>query len=134
MGTVGPVAPLCDIEVTVKALVEFWLTTCSTNVSDHSHPSLSMLVCLEVDAMRTIFTAGALLALAACTPNPGTNATEGAIGGAAVGCGIGAAVTAPLLGVGCVPGAIIGAASGTGVGVASTTPPPPPPSTAYAYP
>ena len=47
--------------------------------------------------MRTALVVGSLLALAACTPNPGVNATEGAVGGAAVGCGIGAAVTAPLL-------------------------------------
>ena len=72
--------------------------------------------------MKTIATAGVLLFLAACTSNPGTNATEGAIGGAAIGCGIGAAVTAPLLGVGCVPGAIIGGAAGTGTRLASTTP------------
>ena len=72
--------------------------------------------------MKTIATAGVLLVLAACTSNPGTNATEGAIGGAAIGCGIGAAVTAPLLGVGCVPGAIIGGAAGTGTRLASTTP------------
>jgi len=66
-----------------------------------------------------------LLVLAGCTPNPGANLTEGGLGGAAVGCGIGAAATAPLLGIGCVPGAIIGGAVGGTAGVASTTPPPP---------
>src|SRR6266567_3464253 len=100
--------------------------------SNHPH-SVALNLGLEVDAMRTIITAGALLALAACTPDPGANATGGALGGAAVGCGIGAAVTAPLLGVGCVPGAIIGGAAGSGAGLASTPPPPSPPSTAYAY-
>ena len=71
------------------------------------------------------FAAGAaLLALAGCTPNPGVNMTEGGLGGAAVGCGIGAAATAPLLGIGCVPGAIIGGAAGGTAGLASTPPPP----------
>jgi hypothetical protein len=87
----------------------------------------------EGNQMRTMIVVGSLLALAACTPNPGVNATEGAVGGAAVGCGIGAAATAPLLGVGCIPGAIIGGAAGTGTGLASTTPPPAP-STAYVPP
>jgi hypothetical protein len=72
-----------------------------------------------------LFAAGAaLLALAGCTPNPGVNMTEGGLGGAAVGCGIGAAATAPLLGIGCVPGAIIGGAAGGTAGLASTPPPP----------
>jgi hypothetical protein len=75
-----------------------------------------------------------VLVLAACTPNPGTNLTEGGLGGAAVGCGIGAAVTAPLLGVGCVPGAIIGGAAGGTAGLASTPPPPPPPQYGLSYP
>ena len=74
-----------------------------------------------------------LLVLAGCTPNPGVNLTEGGLGGAAVGCGIGAAVTAPLLGIGCVPGAIIGGAAGGTAGLAST-PPPPPPQYASPYP
>jgi hypothetical protein len=74
----------------------------------------------------------ALLVLAGCTPNPGANLTEGGLGGAAVGCGIGAAVTAPLLGVGCVPGAIIGGAAGGTAGLAST--PPPPQYAAWPYP
>jgi len=51
---------------------------------------------------------------------------------AAIGCGIGAAVTAPLLGVGCVPGAIIGGAAGGTAGLAST--PPPAPQYASPYP
>ena len=76
----------------------------------------------------------AVLALAGCTSNPGTNVTEGGLGGAAVGCGIGAAVTAPLLGIGCVPGAIIGGAAGGTAGLASTPPPPPPPQYASPYP
>ena len=80
-----------------------------------------------------------LLVLAGCTPNPGVNVTEGGLGGAAVGCGIGAAATAPLLGIGCVPGAIIGGAVGGTTGLASTTPPPvvastPPPPPQYASP
>lgn len=76
--------------------------------------------------MKTISIAGgaALLALAGCTPNPGVNVTQGGLGGAAVGCGIGAAATAPLLGIGCVPGAIIGGAAGGTAGLASTVPPP----------
>src|SRR5919197_908292 len=122
MGTHDLVSPLCNIEVTVKISVGFLVNYLLMNVCDHSHPSLLTQSTWEVGAMRIMITAGALIALAACTSNPGTNATEGAVGGAAVGCGIGAAVTAPLLGVGCVPGAIIGAASGTGVGLASTTP------------
>src|SRR5215467_2705732 len=71
-----------------------------------------------------------LLVLAGCTPNPGVNMTEGGLGGAAVGCGIGAAATAPLLGIGCVPGAIIGGATGGTAGLAST---PPPPQYAWGY-
>jgi hypothetical protein len=78
---------------------------------------------------RIMITAAALLALAGCgTPNPVVNAEGGGLGGAAVGCGIGAAVTAPLLGIGCIPGAIIGGASGATLGAASTplyVPPPP---------
>jgi len=91
--------------------------------------------------MTISIAAGAgLLALARCTPNPGANLTEGGLGGAAVGCGIGAAATAPLLGIGCVPGAIIGGAVGGTAGLASTTPPPPvvastvPPPPQYASP
>ena len=73
--------------------------------------------------MRYIALACALLA-AGCTSNPAYNTGAGGIGGAAVGCGIGAAVTAPLLGVGCIPGAIIGGAAGATMGAASTYPPP----------
>src|SRR5437763_13138718 len=102
MGTHDLVSPLCNIEVTVKISVGFLVNYLLVNVCDHSHPSLLTQSTWEVDAMRIMITVGALVALAACTSNPGTNATEGAVGGAAVGCGIGAAVTAPLLGVGCV--------------------------------
>ena len=110
------------------------LIGCARHYSDHRHlVDLRLRRCgrftprgtpehMRENAMKIIATAGVLLVLAACTSNPGTNATEGAIGGAAVGCGIGAAVTAPLLGVGCVPGAIIGGAAGTGTRLASTTP------------
>jgi hypothetical protein len=74
--------------------------------------------------MKAFFASAAILALAACTTNPGLNSAEGAIGGAAVGCGIGAAVTAPLLGIGCIPGAIWGGVGGATLGAASTVPPP----------
>src|SRR6185312_6641145 len=78
--------------------------------------------------MKGLLFSALALACASCTPDPAANTTGGAVGGAAVGCGIGAAATAPLLGVGCVPGAIIGGATGGVAGAASTPPPP-----SYAY-
>ncbi len=80
--------------------------------------------------LRVVIAACAL-SLGGCTADPGYNTTAGGLGGAAAGCAIGAAVTAPLFGVGCVPGALIGGAAGAGTGLASTPPPPPP---AYTYP
>ncbi len=75
------------------------------------------------------------LSIGGCTADPGYNTTAGGLGGAAAGCAIGAAVTAPLFGVGCVPGALIGGAAGAGTGLASTPPPPPPPPASYySYP
>jgi hypothetical protein len=74
--------------------------------------------------MRKIILAlAAALSATACTPNPALNMTEGGLGGAMAGCAIGAAVTAPLLGIGCVPGALIGGSSGAAVGAATTPPP-----------
>ena len=72
--------------------------------------------------MNKIVVVGLLLLVSACTPNPGVNMMEGGVGGAAVGCGIGALVTLPLAGIGCVPGAIIGGAAGATTGVMSTQP------------
>jgi hypothetical protein len=64
--------------------------------------------------------------LAACSPNPAANTTEGGLGEAATGAAIGCVATIPI---GCAPGAAVGAAIGGGVGaaggLASTTPPPP---------
>jgi hypothetical protein len=74
--------------------------------------------------MKALIIAGALLSLAACTTNPGVNASEGAVGGAAMGCGIGALMTAPAFGVGCIPGAIAGGMMGGTAGLATTPPPP----------
>lgn len=76
--------------------------------------------------MRKILIAGAgaiaLAALAGCTTSPVVNTAGGGMAGAMMGCGIGAAVTAPFFGVGCIPGVMIGAAGGSAAGLASTQP------------
>ena len=86
--------------------------------------------------MKVIGAIAVLTGLAACTPNPAANTTEGGLGGAATGAAIGCVATIPI---GCVPGAAVGAAIGGGVGAAgglASTPTayPPPPPQAYAAP
>src|SRR6266567_8398444 len=92
---------------------------------------------MTIWTLRAVIAACAL-SIGGCTTDPGYNTTAGGLGGAAAGCAIGAAVTAPLFGVGCVPGALIGGAAGAGTGLASTPPPPPPPPppplSYYSYP
>src|SRR5208282_5322749 len=53
--------------------------------------------------------------LAACSPNPVANTTQGGLGGAATGAAIGCLATIPI---GCAPGAAVGAAVGGGVAAA----------------
>jgi hypothetical protein len=76
--------------------------------------------------------------LAACTTNPAERTMTGGLGGAAAGCGIGAAIAGiPTAGIGAAPGCAIGAAIGGGTGAMgglATTPPQPVPEPYYAAP
>jgi hypothetical protein len=83
--------------------------------------------------MNRVLIFASLIAIAGCTTNPVVNSGVGAVGTAAVGCGIGAAVTAPLLGVGCIPGAIAGGVIGATLGPVTTPPPPPQLASPYPY-
>jgi hypothetical protein len=79
------------------------------------------------------FSAGLILALAACTNpyDPGQRAVGGGLLGAGAGAAIGGAVGG---GHGAAIGAAVGGASGAVTGAATTpAPPPPPPPSGYGY-
>jgi len=81
----------------------------------------------------SVFTAGLLLALAACTNpyDPGQRAVGGGLLGAGAGAAIGGAAGG---GRGAAIGAAVGGATGAVTGAATTpAPPPPPPPSGYGY-
>lgn len=103
------------------------LSSHSSIVEEDIHPRRALKMTIRKSSIVLAVT----LSLCGCaaTYDPVQRAGEGAVGGAATGCAMGALMTiwaGPVAAVGCGMGAAAGAAMGGMMGVATTPPPPVP--------